>query len=101
MAILPSSTQTISDRDIFAYSDKIRRFAGESGSEQSISSLANLTHREAVEQFETTYLRAVLDAHDGNVTRAAKAADIHPVTFHRKLRKLKAVRLGRGDIHRG
>jgi two-component system nitrogen regulation response regulator NtrX len=92
MAILPSAHQTIADTDILAYSDRIRQATSQSKSSDRICAFTGVTYREALEQFEVAYLKALLEAHGGNVTHAAKAADIHPVTFHRKLRKLRIVR---------
>jgi len=96
MAILPTAHSIISDNDILAYSDKIKHSTAtrESKSSDRIPEFefTEMRHQEALEQFEVVYLKGLLKAHGGNVTRAAKAAGIHPVTFHRKLRKFRIVR---------
>jgi transcriptional regulator with PAS, ATPase and Fis domain len=52
---------------------------------------ANVTLKAAREQWlqalETSYLRDLLDRHDGNVSAAAKAAGIDRKTFHRLINK--------------
>lgn len=42
----------------------------------------------AVEQFERDHLRRALEAHDGNVSRAARALGISRVGLQRKMRQL-------------
>jgi DNA-binding NtrC family response regulator len=44
--------------------------------------------REAREEFERSYLRAVLDAAGGNVTEAAERAGLHRATLYEKLSRL-------------
>ena len=52
---------------------------------------AALSYKEAREQllngFERTYIRAMLDEHQGNVTHAAKAAGIARKHFHELMNK--------------
>ncbi|MDR1164679.1 MAG: sigma-54 dependent transcriptional regulator [Deltaproteobacteria bacterium] len=45
-------------------------------------------YREAKIEFERRYFRKLLDAHDGNVTRAAEAANLDRTTVHKKLNEL-------------
>ncbi len=47
------------------------------------------SYREACEAFEARYFKALLEANGGSVAKAARQAGIHPVTLHRKLRKLR------------
>ncbi len=91
MAVLPARKQNITPKDILDYSDKIKRAqVGNRG--PGLESIGNRSFKEAMSEFETTYLKALLEKHQGNVARAARTAGIHPVTFHRKLRKLGLVR---------
>jgi transcriptional regulator with PAS, ATPase and Fis domain len=87
MAVLPPNKQTVMPKDILDYSAKV----GRSGAENRRSNhddLADRSYKNAMSEFEKTYLRAILEKHQGNVAKAARSAGIHPVTFHRKLRKL-------------
>ncbi len=91
MAVLPAKKLIVSENDILSCSDKMRK-ARHTDKETELDSLVLNDYREALKAFEIRYLRAMLDKHRGNVTKAAQAAGIHPVTFHRKLRKLGVVR---------
>jgi DNA-binding NtrC family response regulator len=46
-------------------------------------------YKEAMSDLEKTYLKALLEKHHGNLAKAARYAGIHPVTLHRKLKKLR------------
>ena len=52
-----------------------------------ISEMVNsgLFFQDAVSEFEKKYIRKVLDANDGNQSRAAKALGIHRNTLGRKM----------------
>jgi DNA-binding NtrC family response regulator len=88
LATLPVKKQNITEPDILDFSEKIRS-AQDKNREPQLDTLVSESYREALAAFEASYLKAILDKHEGNVTRAARTAGIHPVTFHRKLRKLK------------
>ena len=88
MAILPPKKLTVSARDLLDYSANFQKSRNRKEQEDE-QPLAEQTHREAMESFEKQYLAAILEKYQGNVAQAAKFAGIHPVTLHRKLRKLK------------
>jgi len=92
LATLPSSKLYITEKDLLAYSEKIRQTREDKDSTPHDFFGDGQKFREALQSFEASYLKTVLDKFGGNVTRAAKAAGIHPVTFHRKLRKLRLLR---------
>jgi DNA-binding NtrC family response regulator len=49
-----------------------------------------LARQQATRVFEARYLRAILERHDGNVTRAAEAAGLNRRTLHRWLQRIKS-----------
>ncbi len=87
MATLPVQKQIISSKDILGYADKINK-ARQKENDSEFDPLLKSSHKEAMEGFERLYLKALVKRHQGNVTKAAKAAGIHAVTLHRKLTKL-------------
>ena len=87
MATLPVHKQIISSKDILSYSEKITE-SGQKEKHSEYDPLLQGQHKEAMEGFERIYLKALVKRHQGNVTKAAKAAGIHSVTLHRKLTKL-------------
>lgn len=87
VATLPAQKQIITSRDILDYADKIKK-AHHKEKDSDFGPLMHSKLKEAMEGFERLYLKELLKRHQGNVTRAAKSAGIHPVTLHRKLTKL-------------
>ncbi len=87
MATLPAQKQVITAKDILGYADKIKK-AKQKEKSSDLEPLLRGGHKEAMEGFEKLYLKTLLERHQGNVTKAAKAAGIHSVTLHRKLTKL-------------
>ena len=55
-----------------------------------------LARQQATRAFEARYLGAILERHDGNVTRAAEAAGLNRRTLHRWLERIKTEH-DRGD----
>jgi len=88
MATLPVKTHNITARDILNYSEKIRAPRLQKNHIE-LSELSNQTYKQAMLQMEMIYLNSLLDKHQGNVAKAARAAGIHPITLHRKLRKFR------------
>ena len=89
MATLPNTKRSIAAHDILKYSDAIRPPRVEENHIE-LKALSNQTHKEAMAKLETMYLKALLENHQGNVAKAARAAGIHPITLHRKLRKFRS-----------
>jgi DNA-binding NtrC family response regulator len=62
-------------------------------SDQALASGADLSLKDAKERWlqvlEASYLRDLLDRHDGNISAAAKAAGIDRKTFHRLINKYR------------
>jgi DNA-binding NtrC family response regulator len=68
------------------------RFAGIGSARQPTNSSTGLAHLPyadakdtAVRAFQATYLRELLDAHDGNISKAADTAGVSRRTLHRWL----------------
>src|SRR5262249_54495324 len=61
--------------------------------DQALTSGADLSLKDAKEPWlqvlEASYLRDLLDRHDGNISAAAKAAGIDRKTFHRLINKYR------------
>jgi DNA-binding NtrC family response regulator len=55
--------------------------------EQAASAAVRLSFRDAKEAFERAYLEALIRQHGGDVPRAAQAAEIHPKSLFRMLRR--------------
>ncbi len=68
-----------------------RRPPAASVTDQALASGADLSLKDAKERWlqvlEASYLRDLLDRHDGNISAAAKAAGIDRKTFHRLINK--------------
>jgi DNA-binding NtrC family response regulator len=60
---------------------------GGAGERRPAGASPQTTMREAKETFERRYLEEILRAHDGDVTEAAAAAEIHPKSLARLLRR--------------
>jgi len=65
--------------------------AAQSATDQALTASAELSLKDAKERWlqvlEASYLRDLLDRHDGNISAAAKAAGIDRKTFHRLINK--------------
>ena len=86
LAILPARRKVISGGDLANYSAKLSgSFEGGWSDPQTA---AGMTYEEAQAVFEKSYFKHLLKHHRGNVARTARAAGIHAVTLHRKLKKL-------------
>jgi len=88
IATLPVNKNAITSKDILEYSERIREARGRDH-QVTPDSLVGQTYKQAIVEFEKTYLKALLEKHQGNVAKAARDVDIHPVTLHRKLRKMR------------
>ena len=88
MATLPNTKRNITAHDILKYSEAIRKPRLQKN-QIDLEVLSNQTHKQAMSKLEMMYLNALLEKHQGNVAKAARAAGIHPITLHRKLRKLR------------
>ncbi len=86
-ATLPMDRDVITSEDVWGYSAKIRK-SHAPVDPLNESSLQELTYKDAQIAFEKGYLKSLLMKFDGNVAKAARHADIHTVTLHRKLKKL-------------
>jgi len=86
-ATLPPNRGTLAAEDILEYSGKIK--IGLAAPDPRGHPLHEKTFKEAQAAFEIQYLQGLLKKFKGNVARAARHADIHPVTLHRKLKKFQ------------
>ncbi len=87
-ATLPMDRNIIVSEDVLGYSGKIQKSLGAADSLTN-ESLHKQTYKEAQEIFEKMYLTDLLKTFEGNVAKAARHAQLHPVTLHRKLKKLR------------
>ena len=87
-ATLPMDRNTIISEDVWGYSRKIQKSLAAAGSIDN-QSLHKQTYKEAQAAFEKIYWTDLLKAFEGNVAKAARHAQLHPVTLHRKLKKLR------------
>ena len=85
-ATLPANQQPLSARDLIKFSDRFSRASVTGKTEQE--KLTEMRFEEAHSAFARDYFENLLERHQGNVTRAAQAAGLHPITLHRKLQKL-------------
>jgi two-component system NtrC family response regulator len=88
MAMIPPGKEAINDKDLLSFSEGIRKYQA-TEQETAQDTVVELSHKGAMEEYERAYLHAVLEKHHGNVAKAARHAKIHPVTFHRKLKKFR------------
>jgi DNA-binding NtrC family response regulator len=86
LAILPARRKVISGSDLVNYSAKLS--GSFEGGWSDLKTAAGMTYEEAQAVFEKSYFKHLLKHHRGNVAQAARAAGIHAVTLHRKLKKL-------------
>jgi len=89
MAMQPATAKEITASDILNYSKEIRPPHTEKTENNSFDLiiLSTQPYKKAMVQLESIYLNALLDKHQGNVAKAARAAGMHPITLHRKLKK--------------
>lgn len=87
LATMPVTQDTIRAKDLENYSERIKAAGFEDGGD-GIGDLSSLQYKEALAKLEKMYLNSLLRKSQGNVAMAARAAGIHPITFHRKLQKL-------------
>jgi DNA-binding NtrC family response regulator len=87
-ATLPMDRDIITSDDVLGYSGKIQKnqvFADPLHGD----TLQELNYKDAQVAFEKRYLGSLLKKFEGNVAKAARHADLHSVTLHRKLKKLR------------
>lgn len=87
-ATLPGDRDIIISEDVLGYSSKIQKSLGTDDSHGG-KPFHEQSYKEAQAAFEKMYLTDLLKTFDGNVAKAARHAQLHPVTLHRKLKKLK------------
>jgi DNA-binding NtrC family response regulator len=85
-ATLPANHQPLSARDLIKFSDRFSQASVTGKTEQE--KLTEMGFEEAQSAFARDYFENLLERHQGNVTRAAQAAGLHPITLHRNLQKL-------------
>jgi len=77
--------------DYVLHAEPIRTVAAATSGESEVTSVSGLPLSEARDHWmrtlESSYLRDLLDRHDGNISAAAKAAGIDRKTFHRLVTK--------------
>jgi len=88
MATLPNTKRSITAQDVLKYSEPIRKPRLKKN-QIDLEELSCQTHKQAMAKLEMLYLNALLEKHQGNVAKAARASGIHPITLHRKLKKLR------------
>ncbi|MBT3260220.1 MAG: hypothetical protein HN366_27755, partial [Deltaproteobacteria bacterium] len=93
-ATLPMDRDIITSEDVLGYSSKIQKSMASAHSLDG-KSLHKQTYKEAQETFEKMYWTDLLKTFEGNVAKAARHAQLHPVTLHRKLKKLQLGKWGR------
>ena len=87
-ATLPMDRNIIISEDVLGYSGKIQKSLASADS-LNHKSLHKQSYKEAQATFEKMYLTDLLKTFGGNVAKAARHAQLHPVTLHRKLKKLR------------
>jgi DNA-binding NtrC family response regulator len=87
-ATLPMDRNIITSDDVLGYSGKIQKNQV-SADPLNGDSLQELKYKDAQVAFEKRYLERLLTKFEGNVAKAARHADLHSVTLHRKLKKLR------------
>jgi two-component system, NtrC family, response regulator AtoC len=85
-AILPKNRDIISSEDVLQYSPKIRDHLPKSNRAEIVD-VEEQSYKNALIAFEKDYLTKLLSKYNGNVAKAARHADIHEVTLHRKIKK--------------